>query len=102
MRIYNHTDQLPSFRKAVITIGTYDGVHTGHARILDQLRQEAARIGGETVIITFYPHPRKVVKGGTEDIRLINTLEEKILLLSWLQIDNLVIVPFTEAFSRLT
>lgn len=102
MRIYNNTDQLPSFRQAVITIGTFDGVHTGHARILGQLRQEAARIDGETVIITFYPHPRKIVKGGSEEIRLINTLEEKIQLLSWLRIDNLVIVPFTEAFSQLT
>lgn len=102
MRIYNNTDELPAFRKAVITIGTFDGVHTGHARILGQLRQEAARIGGETVIVTFYPHPRKIVKGGSEGIRLINTLEEKIELLSWLQIDNLVIVPFTEAFSQLT
>lgn len=102
MRIYNHTDQLPAFRKAVITIGTFDGVHTGHVRILEQLRQEAARIDGETVIITFYPHPRKIVRGGTEEIRLINTLEEKIQLLSWQQIDHLVIVPFTEAFSQMT
>jgi len=102
MRIYNNTDELPSFREAVITIGTFDGVHSGHARILEQLRQEAARIDGETVIITFYPHPRKIVKGGSEEIRLINTLEEKIQLLSWLQIDNLVVVPFTEAFSQLT
>jgi len=102
MRIYNNTDQLPSFRQAVITIGTFDGVHTGHARILEQLSQEAARIGGETVIVTFYPHPRKIVKGGSEQIRLINTLEEKIQLLSWLRIDNLVIVPFTEDFSQLT
>ncbi len=102
MRIYNNTDQLPSFRQAVITIGTFDGVHTGHARILEQLRQEAARIDGETVIVTFYPHPRKIVKGGSEEIRLINTLDEKIQLLSWLQIDSLVIVPFTEVFSQLT
>ena len=102
MRIYNHIDQLPAFRRAVITIGTFDGVHTGHARILEQLRQEAARIDGETLIITFYPHPRKIVKGGTEEVRLINTLEEKIQLLSWQQIDHLVIVPFTEAFSRMT
>ena len=102
MRIYNNTDQLPSFRQAVITIGTFDGVHTGHARILEQLRQEAARIDGETVIVTFYPHPRKIVKGGSEEVRLINTLEEKIQLLSWLHIDNLVIVPFTEVFSQLT
>jgi riboflavin kinase/FMN adenylyltransferase len=102
MRIYHHTDQLPTFRRAVITIGTFDGVHTGHARILEQLRQEAIRIDGETVIITFYPHPRKVVKGGSEEIRLINTLEEKIQLLSWQRIDHLVIVPFTEAFSQMT
>jgi riboflavin kinase/FMN adenylyltransferase len=102
MRIYHHTDQLPTFRRAVITIGTFDGVHTGHARILEQLRQEAIRIDGETVIITFYPHPRKVVKGGSEEIRLINTLEEKIQLLSWQRIDHLVVVPFTEAFSQMT
>ena len=102
MRIYHNLEQLPPFQHSVITIGTFDGVHTGHVRILRQLRQEAARIGGESVIITFYPHPRKVVKGGSEDVRLINTLEEKIQLLSWQQIDHLVIVPFTEAFSQLT
>jgi len=102
MHIYRHLEQLPHFQRSVITIGTFDGVHTGHAQILAQLRQEAARIDGETVIITFYPHPRKVVKGGAEEVRLINTLEEKIQLLSWQQIDHLVIVPFTEAFSQMT
>jgi riboflavin kinase/FMN adenylyltransferase len=102
MQIYNHTDQLPAFRRAVITIGTFDGVHTGHAQILQQLREEAARIQGETVIVTFYPHPRKIVRGGTAEVRLLNTLEEKILLLSWQQVDHLVIVPFTEAFSNMT
>ncbi len=102
MRIYNHIDQLPAFRKAVITIGTFDGVHTGHARILEQLRQEAARIDGETVIITFYPHPRKIVKGGAEEVRLLNTLSEKIQLLAWQKIDHLVIVPFTETFSQMS
>ena len=102
MQIHYHTDQLPVFRRAVITIGTFDGVHTGHTRILRQLRQEAARIDGESVIITFFPHPRKIIKGGSDDIRLINTLEEKIELLSWQGIDHLVIVPFTEAFSQIT
>lgn len=102
MQIHYHTDQLPVFRRAVITIGTFDGVHTGHARIIGQLRQEAARIDGETVIVTFFPHPRRVVKGGSEEIRLINTQEEKIELLAWQQIDHLVVVPFTEAFSQLT
>jgi len=102
MQIHHNTDQLPVFRRAVVTIGTFDGVHTGHARILHQLREEAARIDGETVIITFFPHPRKVVQGGAQDVRLINTLQEKIELLSWQRIDHLVIVPFTEAFSQLT
>jgi riboflavin kinase/FMN adenylyltransferase len=102
MHIYRDLSQLPQFQRSVVTIGTFDGVHTGHARILRQLREEAARIDGETVIITFFPHPRKVVKGGAEDIRLINTLEEKIQLLSWQKIDHLVIVPFTEAFSQMT
>ncbi len=102
MDIYRHLDQLPQFQRSVITIGTFDGVHSGHARILAQLRQQAAAIDGETVIITFYPHPRKVVKAGAEEIRLINTLEEKIQLLSWQRIDHLVIVPFTEAFSQMT
>ncbi len=102
MRIYYHIDQLPFFHKAVVTIGTFDGVHTGHAQILEQLRQEAARIGGETVIVTFFPHPRKVVRGGSTEVKLLNTLEEKIQLLSWQGVDHLVIVPFTEAFSELS
>jgi riboflavin kinase/FMN adenylyltransferase len=102
MQIHYHTEQLPAFRRAVITIGTFDGVHTGHAQILQQLRQEAARIDGETVIVTFFPHPRKVVRGGAAAVQLLNTLEEKIRLLSWQRVDHLVIVPFTEAFSQMT
>ena len=102
MRIYYHIDQLPFFHKAVVTIGTFDGVHTGHAQILAQLREEAARTGGETVIVTFFPHPRKVVRGGSADVKLLNTLEEKIQLLSWQGVDHLVVVPFTETFSQQT
>jgi len=102
MHIYRNIDHLPAFRRAVITIGTFDGVHTGHQKILEQLHREAARIDGQTVIITFHPHPRKIVKGATADIRLINTLQEKIELLSWKKVDHLVIVPFTEAFSQLS
>ena len=102
MHIYRNTEQLPPFNRAVITIGTFDGMHCGHQRILDQLQKEAARIDGETVIITFHPHPRKIVKGATADLRLINTLDEKAELLSWKKIDHLVVVPFTEAFANLT
>ncbi len=102
MRVHYHIDKLPAFRRAVITIGTFDGVHTGHRQLLQQLKDEAIRIDGETVIITFHPHPRKVVSGHTREIRLINTLDEKIGLLDAAGIDHLVVVPFTEEFSRLS
>lgn len=99
MKVYTDVDHLPSFKNAVITIGTFDGVHEGHWKIIENLKQEAARINGETVIITFHPHPRKVVSSSILGIRLINTLDEKIELLAKCGIDNLVIIPFTEAFS---
>ena len=102
MLIHRNTDHLPAFRRAVITIGTFDGVHTGHQQLLEQMKHEAFRIDGETVIITFHPHPRKIVAGASGEIRLINTLEEKIGLLARQKVDHLVIVPFTEAFSQLT
>jgi riboflavin kinase/FMN adenylyltransferase len=72
----------------------------GHMQIIDKLKQEAANIKGETVIITFHPHPRKVVSSTILGIRLINTLEEKIQLLGNLGIDHLVVVPFTDAFAN--
>lgn len=98
MNVYRDLDRLPIFTNAVITIGTFDGVHTGHQKIIQQLKEEAKKINGETVIITFHPHPRKIV--GTKEIKLINTLSEKIELLANKEIDHLVIIPFTEAFSR--
>ncbi|MGN6417444.1 MAG: bifunctional riboflavin kinase/FAD synthetase [Pseudobacter sp.] len=102
MKVYHSTEQMPAFRNAVVTIGTFDGVHIGHQQILAQLKQEAARIQGETVIITFHPHPRKVVAAGQTPVFLINTIGEKIELLEKNGIDNLVIVPFTEEFARQT
>jgi riboflavin kinase / FMN adenylyltransferase len=99
MKVYRDIDHLPLFKNAVITIGTFDGVHEGHWKIIEHLKQEAEKIDGETVIITFHPHPRKVVSSSILGIRLINTLDEKIELLSKCGIDNLVIIPFTEAFS---
>ena len=102
MQVYRNPASLPSFKNAVITIGTFDGVHTGHQQIILQLKKEAESIGGETLIITFDPHPRKVVNGNPHDIRLINTLEEKIELLARNGIDHLVIIPFTASFSQLS
>lgn len=100
MQVHYNTDQLPSFNKAVITIGTFDGVHMGHRQIIDKLKSEARAIGGETVIITFHPHPRKVVSSAILGLRLINTLEERISLLRELEIGHLVVVPFTDAFAN--
>lgn len=101
MRVYRNTEALPRFQHAVLTIGTFDGVHTGHQQVITQMKKEAVQIGGETVIITFDPHPRTVINAAS-GIRLINTTEEKKELLSHKGIDNLVIVPFTENFASLS
>ena len=100
MKVYSDIERLPAFKNAAITIGTFDGVHSGHRKIIDSLKHEAERINGESVIITFHPHPRKVVSSAILGIRLINTLDEKIELLEKTGIDHLVIVPFTDAFAN--
>jgi len=100
MKVYRNVEQLPPFRNAVITIGTFDGVHEGHRKIIAHLKQEAETINGETVIITFHPHPRKVVSSQILGIRLINTLAEKIELLAGAGVDHLVVIPFTEVFAN--
>jgi len=103
MQIHRNPDSLPDFLKSVVTIGAFDGVHTGHQHVLEQLKTEADKIGGQTVIITFDPHPRKIIAStGSKEIRLINTPEEKIELLDAKGIDHLVIITFTEAFSKMT
>lgn len=93
---------LPLFRNAVVTIGTFDGVHLGHRQIIRQMKDEAAQVNGETVIITFHPHPRKVVSSVPGDIRLLNTLDEKIMLLEQAGIDHLIVVPFDNYFATQT
>ena len=100
MRVHRDIDKLPSFRNAVITIGTFDGVHMGHRQVIEKLKAEALAVNGETVIITFHPHPRKVVSSTILGIRLINTLDEKLELLEQIGIDHVVVVPFTEAFAN--
>ena len=100
MHVHHGIENLPGFRNAVVTIGTFDGVHLGHRQIINKLKKEAAEVNGESVIITFHPHPRKVVSSTILGIRLINTMEEKIRLLSDLHVDHLVIVPFTDAFAN--
>jgi riboflavin kinase/FMN adenylyltransferase len=97
MKVHQNIERLPAFNKAVVTIGTFDGVHLGHQQIITQLKKEAARIEGETVLVTFDPHPRKIVS--EKPLQLINTLDEKIELLEKKGINHLVVIPFTTAFS---
>ena len=92
---YQELGQLPAFKNAVITIGTFDGVHLGHQQIITLLKEEAKAINGESVIISFYPHPRSVIAGTNSDVKLLTTLEEKIELLNISGIDHLVTVSYT-------
>lgn len=101
MQVHFQTGSLPRFRNAVLTIGTFDGVHQGHQQIIAALKREAAAVDGETIIITFQPHPRKIVYPGVA-LQLINTLEEKISLLEAQEMDHLVVVPFNQDFASLT
>ena len=100
MNIYRNIKELPAFKNAVITIGSFDGVHSGHQKILRRVRDLADEIGGESIVITFYPHPRSVVDASDADISILNTLDEKLDLISDFGIKNVVIVPFSFEFSR--
>lgn len=102
MLIHTDLSLLPSFKNAVVTVGTFDGVHTGHQQIIAQLKEEAEKIHGETVIITFHPHPRKVVRAGQSPVPVLTTLPEKIELLQSYGINHLVVIPFNEVFSHQT
>lgn len=108
MQVHRDINNLPTFNKAVITIGTFDGVHNGHLQIINQLKKEALEINGESVIITFHPHPRMIIKKATSandsgevtGVQLLSTLSEKIELLQKQQVDHLVVVPFTNEFAE--
>jgi riboflavin kinase/FMN adenylyltransferase len=101
MMVHKDIEHLPVFTNAVVTIGTFDGVHLGHQKIITQLKSEAKKRGGETVIITFHPHPRRVVASPSKPVELITTIEERIELLQKMGVDHLAIIPFTTGFSEL-
>ncbi len=100
MNIHYDLNNLPNFKNAVITIGTFDGVHTGHKKILEQLKDEALKVAGDTVVVTFHPHPRNIV-GDTSGVKLLTILSEKIELLEKENIDHLVVIPFDDEFANL-
>ncbi len=100
MQVHYNIDSLPHFNNAVLTIGTFDGVHLGHQLIIQSLKKAAKDAGGESVIITFHPHPRKIVSSVVTGIRLLNTLTERIELLAKTGVNHLVVVPFTDYFAN--
>lgn len=100
MRVWDDINQFPKKGNAVVTAGTFDGVHTGHRRILSRLKECARETRGETVLLTFHPHPRTVLFPDDNDLRLLTTPGERKKLLEELGLDHLVIIPFTKAFSR--
>ncbi|MEL6606650.1 MAG: riboflavin biosynthesis protein RibF [Bacteroidota bacterium] len=103
MKVYEGSQSFKKPDRAVATMGTFDGVHLGHQRLLQLLRTKAQEIGGETVLVTFWPHPRLVLTHThAAPIQLLTGLEEKITLLAQQGIDHLVVLPFTPAFSQLS
>ena len=103
MIVHRGIDSLSPLPYAVVTSGTFDGVHLGHQTILKRLNEVArAQPDGQSVVMTYWPHPRTVVSNDSQDLRLLSTLEEKIDMLEQAGVDHLVVIPFTRAFSQLT
>lgn len=102
MRVYHSIDDFEGAKNPVVTTGTFDGVHIGHQTILKRLQEIAQKHNGETVLLTFHPHPRMVLFPDDHGLELLTTQEEKIRLLEKAGIDHLIIHPFTKEFSRTT
>lgn len=101
MNIFHSINDFRSSKKTILTLGTFDGVHIGHRKILERVAQNTENGKYESLVLTFFPHPRMVLQGESE-VKLLNTLSEKIDLLKKIGVQNLVIHPFDKTFSRLT
>lgn len=101
LKIFHSINDFHSTKKTILTLGTFDGVHIGHKKILERVIQNTENKEYESLVLTFFPHPRMVLQEKSE-IKLLNTISEKIDLLEKIGIENLVIHPFDESFSRLT
>lgn len=100
MKIYHNLSEFTKLNNAVVTIGTFDGVHFGHQKIIKQLVAKAKATQGESVILTFFPHPRLIIDPENQDLKMINTINEKAEILKGLGVDHLIITPFTRDFSN--
>jgi riboflavin kinase/FMN adenylyltransferase len=102
VKVFSGFDSILEIKNPVLTIGTFDGVHIGHQKIIERLNEEAAKIDGESVLFTFYPHPRMVLFPDSHGLKLIQTQAEKIDKLRKCGLQNVIVFPFTKEFSRLT
>jgi len=102
MRVFYQLNELPQFKRAVLTIGSFDGVHCGHQQLLARINRLARQIDGESIVVTFHPHPRQVIYPRDNSLQLLSTIEEKVALFEHYGVDNVVVVPFTVAFSQLS
>ena len=102
MNEYQDFHSIEKIHHPVITIGTFDGVHIGHQKIIKQLNEEAEKVNGESVLFTFYPHPRMVLYPESHGVKLIQTQEEKLAKLQKMGLKNCIVFPFTFEFSRMT
>jgi riboflavin kinase/FMN adenylyltransferase len=102
LKIYEHISDFTKLDNAVAAIGTFDGVHFGHQKIIKRLCEIASATGGESVIVTFFPHPRSIIDPENQNLKMINTIAEKAAMLEELGVDHLIITPFTRDFSNLT
>jgi riboflavin kinase / FMN adenylyltransferase len=102
MKIYHQLSEFKKLNNAVVTIGTFDGVHFGHQKIIKRLCELAKSSGGESVLLTFFPHPRMIIDPENQDLKMINTINEKAEIMANLGIDHLIITPFTRDFSNLS
>lgn len=100
MKVYYNINDLPPIKNAIVSQGTFDGVHLAHKKIIERLKQLAKQKNGETVLMTFEPHPRMVLFPADHGLQLLSTLKEKIHLLEKTGIDHLLVIPFTKEFSR--
>ncbi len=99
MKIYTNIDKF-KVNNTILTIGTFDGVHRGHLKILKHLKKTAKQFGGESVVLTFNPHPRYLLFPKEKSLKLLNSFEEKINLLDKIGIKHLIVLPFTKEFSQ--
>jgi riboflavin kinase/FMN adenylyltransferase len=100
LKIYHNLSDFKKLDNAIVTIGTFDGVHFGHQKIIKQLVEKAKSDKGESVILTFFPHPRMIIDPENQELKMINTINEKAEILKGLGVDHLIITPFTRDFSN--